>query len=397
MKLSIFTPTHDTKYLKELEQTILQQSHEDWEWIILTNNNTEYESVDPRIRIIKSKTNTTSVGALKKEACSHCTGDVLVEVDHDDLLTINCLEKLNEVFTREEDVGFVYSDNAKLSDTFIPYNKAYGWTHRKFSYNDRELTAMNTHVLTPYRMSYIWFEPDHIRAWRKSVYDEVGGHDESLSVCDDQDLMIRTYLQSKFYHIPEVLYIYRIIEDGSNTWIQRNKEIQTKTVELHDKYIYQLAERYSKLNDLKMIDLCGGFSKPKGYISIDKFNGDIIADLEQGIPLPDNSCGVVRAHDALEHIKNSQHLMNEIHRVLAPGGILLSMTPSTDGRGAFQDPTHISFWNQNSFWYYTREQQAKYIHQTNLFWESRLYTGYPSQWHKENNIPYVYARLEAKK
>ena len=89
--------------------------------------------------------------------------------------------------------------------------------------------------------------------------------------------------------------------------------------------------------------------------------------------------------------------MNEIHRVLAPGGILLSMTPSTDGRGAWQDPTHISFWNQNSFFYYTREQQAKYIHQKNLFWEARLYTGYPSKWHKENNIPYVYARLEVKK
>ena len=397
MKLSIFTPTHNTKYLKELEETILSQTHEDWEWIILTNNGAKYESIDKRIKIIESKTNSTSVGALEKEACSHCTGDVLVEVDHDDLLTNNCLQKLNEVFTREEDVGFVYSDNAKLSDTFIPYNKAYGWTYRKFSYNDRELFAMNTHKPTPYRMSYIWFQPDHVRAWRKSVYDEVGGHDESLGVCDDQDLMIRTYLKSKVYHIPEVLYIYRIIEDGSNTWLKRNKEIQTKTVQLHDKYIYQLAERYSELNDLKMVDLCGGFSKPKGYISIDKFNGDIVADLEEGIPLPDNSCGVVRAHDALEHIKNSQLLMNEIHRVLAPGGILLSMTPSTDGRGAWQDPTHISFWNQNSFWYYTREQQAKYIHQTNLFWEARLYTGYPSKWHKDNNISYVYARLEVKK
>ena len=33
MKLSIFTPTHDTKYLKELGETILSQSHSDWEWM----------------------------------------------------------------------------------------------------------------------------------------------------------------------------------------------------------------------------------------------------------------------------------------------------------------------------------------------------------------------------
>lgn len=42
-------------------------------------------------------------------------------------------------------------------------------------------------------------------------------------------------------------------------------------------------------------------------------------------------------------------LMNAIYRALVPGGWLLTATPSTDGRGAFQDP-HCSFWN-NSFWY----------------------------------------------
>lgn len=397
MKLSIFTPTHNTKYLKELEQTILQQTHKDWEWVVLLNNGAEYESIDPRIKIYKSKQYTTSVGALKKEACSLCTGDVLVEVDHDDLLTNDCLEEVNKVFEEKQDVGFVYSDNAKLSDSFIPYNKAYGWTYKRFMFGDRELISMDSFKPTPYRMSYIWFQPDHVRAWRKSVYDEVGGHNPELSICDDQELMIRTYLHSKFYHIPKTLYVYRIMNDSSNTWIKRNKEIQVKTKELHDDYIYALAERFADINDLKKIDLCGGFNSPKGYTSIDKFNGDIVADLEKGIPLPDNSCGVVRAHDALEHIKNSQFLMNEIHRVLAPGGILLSMTPSTDGRGAFQDPTHISFWNENSFWYYTREAQAKYIHQENLFWEAKLATVFPSKWHEENNISYVIARLEVKK
>jgi hypothetical protein len=39
------------------------------------------------------------------------------------------------------------------------------------------------------------------------------------------------------------------------------------------------------------------------------------------------------------------------------------LVPSTDGRGAFQDPTHVSFWNANTFAYFSR-QGAK--------------TGYPS-------------------
>jgi glycosyltransferase involved in cell wall biosynthesis len=394
MKISIFTPTHNPKHLLELEKSIINQTYPDWEWIILLNNGAKYTSNHEKIKIYNSNQATDKIGALKKEACSYATGDVLLEADHDDILTLDCLAEVANAFQKNPHVGFVFSDNAKLAKSFIPYNPVYGWTYQKFTHGNSELISMNTFSPTPYRLSYIWFQPDHVRAWRKNVYDSIGGHNESLSVCDDQDLIIRTYLNSYFYQIKKVLYIYRIEEDSSNTWLKRNAEIQSLTKKLHDKYIYPLAERYSNINNLLKIDLCGGFSKPAGYLSLDKFNGDIIADLENGIPLGDNTCGVVRAHDALEHIKSSQKLMNEIHRVLAPGGILLSMTPSTDGRGAFQDPTHVSFWNENSFWYYTRHQQAKYIHQHKLFWAAKLSTEYPSKWHKENKIPYVIARLE---
>ena len=49
---------------------------------------------------------------------------------------------------------------------------------------------------------------------------------------------------------------------------------------------------------------------------------------------------MIRAVDFLEHVADKVALFNEVYRLLAPGGLLLSQTPSTDGRGAFQDPTH---------------------------------------------------------
>lgn len=392
MKISIITPSHNTKYLKELEESILNNSYQNWEWIILLNGTDfNYVSADPRIKVYRSTQTDVSVGAYKKEACGLCTGEIIAEVDHDDLITPDCLEELAKAF-EDKEVGFVYSDNAKLSDNFVPYNSIYDWSHRPFNWKGKDLTAMNSQPLVPGRFGYIWFAPDHIRAWRKTVYTEVGGHVDSKELCDDQDLMHRLYLITEFKHIPKVLYVYRIT--GENTWLTNNKAIQNKTVELYDKNIFSLACRFTDIKKALKIDLCGGFGKPKGFTSIDKSNGDITMDLEQGISLPDNSVGVMRAFDALEHIKNAQQLMNEIHRVLIPGGMLLSSTPSTDGRGAFQDPTHVSFWNQNSFWYYTRKQQGQYIQQVSYFRDCRLYTHFPTPWHKENNISYVVAHLE---
>lgn len=389
--ISIITPSHDTRYLKELEATILSQTFTDWEWIVLLNNGASYSSTDSRIKILQSPFNSESVGLLKRYASLLAHGEIIAEVDHDDLLTSDCLEELAKAFTDPE-IGFVYSDNAKLAENFQPFDKSFGWTHKTFQWEGRQLISMNSQPITPGRLGYIWFAPDHIRAWRKTIYESIGGHGESKDLCDDQDLMHRLYLVTKFHYIPKVLYIYRIT--GNNTWLVNNSQIQSRTVELYNKNIYSLACRFADINNLLKIDLCGGFNKPQGFTSIDLKDADIVTDLENGIPLQDNSVGVIRAHDALEHIKDSRKLMSEIHRVLAPGGILLSQTPSTDGRGAWQDPTHVSFWNMNSFWYWTRKEQAQYIRNDKLFRECALYNSYPSEWHKNNNIVYVTAHLE---
>lgn len=251
MKITIFTPTNGSEFLKELEQSILSQTYTDWEWVILVNNtDLKITPADERIKVFYHTKPTKSIGQLKKITCSHATGDILLEADHDDILTSNCLEMVAEAF-KDDNIGFVYSDNAKfdMRNAFVPYSKRYGWTFREIIYNNTKLIAMRTFKPTPFRFSYIWYQPDHVRAWRKSVYDELGGHDESYEVCDDSELMIRTYLNTNIYHIPEVLYIYRIT--GENTWLKRSKEIQEITKKLHKENYDKLIIKYRKDHGIK--------------------------------------------------------------------------------------------------------------------------------------------------
>lgn len=53
------------------------------------------------------------------------------------------------------------------------------------------------------------------------------------------------------------------------------------------------------------------------------------------------------------------HFMNEAHRVLKVGGKMQAVIPSTDARGWSQDPTHVSYWNENTPLYFTSASPYK--------------------------------------
>lgn len=82
---------------------------------------------------------------------------------------------------------------------------------------------------------------------------------------------------------------------------------------------------------------------------------DFIADLSKPWPWETSSVTAIRAWDIFEHLPSKVHTMNEAHRVLVPGGLLEIFVPTTDGRGAFQDPTHVSFWTPNDMFYFCEE------------------------------------------
>lgn len=90
------------------------------------------------------------------------------------------------------------------------------------------------------------------------------------------------------------------------------------------------------------------------YLNVDLVPpADKIVDLCNFWPWRESSVDHIRAWDIIEHLPDPVHTMNEAWRVLKPGGTFEIVVPTTDGRGAFQDPGHVSFWNRNSFFYYT--------------------------------------------
>jgi len=93
-----------------------------------------------------------------------------------------------------------------------------------------------------------------------------------------------------------------------------------------------------------------------------------IANLSlQPIPWPDDSFGSVSAFDFIEHVPRVLvdgqggtrfpfiEVMNEVWRVLAPGGLFYALTPAYPYAAAFADPTHVNIITSTTHEYFCGE------------------------------------------
>ena len=55
-----------------------------------------------------------------------------------------------------------------------------------------------------------------MRSWNKEFYHKIGGHNTEISVIDDMELLIRTFLYGRMAKVDKVLYIQNQGESRSN-------------------------------------------------------------------------------------------------------------------------------------------------------------------------------------
>ena len=136
-----------------------------------------------------------------------------------------------------------------------------------------------------------------------------------------------------------------------------------------EKAVQSFAKRFTQ--EMKVLDIgCG--NKPYAhfftceYIGLDPYPGtkaDIVRDAwDSG--LPDNSLDGVILNQSLEHISNTVGTVQEIERVLKPGGLVLVTVPQTmrnhgiplslqEAKIENVDPATLSFWNVD-YWRFTK-------------------------------------------
>lgn len=88
------------------------------------------------------------------------------------------------------------------------------------------------------------------------------------------------------------------------------------------------------------------------------------------LPFETDQIDSVSAFDFLEHIPRFDRtregefinpfieMMNEVHRILKPGGLFISLTPCFPSPAAFTDPTHVNFISEETHVYFSGQNFA---------------------------------------
>jgi len=259
-KISIFTPAHNTfeKFYRTYE-SVMNQSFDNWEWIILDDSpdNKNYEFINEiignnsRIKLYKSNRKDSFVGSTKRQAASLCNGEYLLELDHDDELHHLALDLIIDAFKKFPESSFCYSNSCETYETGgnVNYgnNFAMGYgKHYPFLYKGKNLLGADTPINAS-TIRHIVGVPNHLRCWKKDFYFQIHRHNNKLAVVDDYELLIRTFLNTKMIHIPEVLYIQYMNTGGNNTQEPRRAEIQRLVDSIQKIYDFQIHNRIKEL------------------------------------------------------------------------------------------------------------------------------------------------------
>ncbi|MDZ5145656.1 glycosyltransferase [Microbacterium testaceum] len=399
-RFSVFTPSHNPRWLDECYRSLTQQSVKDWEWVVVLNGEADWSPPDSEglVKVIRAGRN-MGVGEAKRLACEWAGGEILVELDHDDILLPGALSRIGRAFDQNSSAVFAYSHWAQINGDGSPdlteFAAESGWEYATWEYLGLPMKHALALESTPHNVSYIWYAPNHVRSFRRSAYMRVGGYDSSLHILDDQDLMARLYELGEFIRIDECLYLQRMHDGNTHRDREVNAQIQVGTVQMYDRYFERAALAWARRSGLDALEARRDNVATAGYRTL--FDATEPSSHTWDLShIPDGSVGVIRAQETLPLTADPASLMNELYRVLAPGGVLITITPSSEGRGGFQDPLARSAWNENSFWYYTEDVYRKRVPGLAArFQISRSVTTFPSEWHKIREVSYAFVNLIA--
>jgi glycosyltransferase involved in cell wall biosynthesis len=297
-RFSVFTPTYKTgERIRRTYQSLVDQTLTNWEWVVVDDSPdnetwnilTEIAKNDYRVKLHRIlPLSGGNVGLAKHRAATLGSGDWLVELDHDDALTTECLKISNDAILKYPDAGFLYSDVCEMYEDGEMKTYDHDWSGNWYARHDnyfdfgyaghtwanvdkKDILAHWYPDINPLSIRFNISMPDHVRMWERNLYNQIGGHNKNTPVADDLEILIRTFLNTRMIHVKKVLYFQY---NNRNSTVDNNAtDINRRARLIRDYYDLAIHNRIQELgfHDWNWDDELGHSQKFQNKVPIRKY------------------------------------------------------------------------------------------------------------------------------
>ena len=201
--IPVFNPP--VEFLRQALESVINQIYSEWEICIADDCSSDpevkevleyYSNKYPQIKVVYRNEN-GHISKATNSALELAKGDYAVFMDQDDLIREDTLFQMSAVINRNKNVDMIYSDEDKIDEWNIHREP-----HFKPDWSSDSLLSRN------YLGHICAYKFDHVR--------NLNGFRVGYEGSQDYDFALRyTELFKDIYHIPEVLYHWRIHDESA--------------------------------------------------------------------------------------------------------------------------------------------------------------------------------------
>lgn len=213
-KFSILIANYNNgKFFKDCYDSILSQTYENWEAIILDDASTDNSvelikniiGADKRFKLFTNEKN-SGVGLTKGKLIDLAEGEICGFLDPDDALFINALEDSINELKKNTEIIATYSQLTFCNNHLIPEKN---FTKIKQVYNNKYFFNC------PIQLSAFF-------AFRRNIYLKTEGINPHLKSAVDQDLYLKLFEHGSPKFLNKEMYKYRLHNGGISQYASKN-------------------------------------------------------------------------------------------------------------------------------------------------------------------------------
>lgn len=220
--ISVIMPVYNgEKYLSQAIDSILSQSYETFELIIIDDGSTDKTSdiigsyKDGRIRVIRGGHN--GVSAARNRAIGSAKGQYIAFQDADDISHGDRLKKQIEFMESNKDIAMVGTNYVVIDSAGQEINKTHIFTHP----DDLALALV---CFNDFGQGTVMIRAEIAKSLK---------YNESISLGEDYDLWTRVSRKYKIANLAEYLYFWRFHSDSA--WISNQEPMKKSVYTIRDR------------------------------------------------------------------------------------------------------------------------------------------------------------------